>query len=100
MNKNLYAATHQRGATISTLNPKPTIAAYIYDKQQLDMVNNLISQGFLPTHTSVGVGKLDRAKWRIEDYKGKFGTGAKTVSYSPHSSNFNHITYFINQQAS
>lgn len=80
---------------IKTQHYNKFVQAAIYDKEQRKTINDLISKGYLPHHTSVGVGKLDRAQWRIEDYKGKFGEGVKMITYSPKSTNFNHLTYFL-----
>lgn len=92
MNANIYI---QDQPFIITENDNKYVKATIFDSEQLETINNLISLGYIPHHTSVGVGKLDRALWRIENYKGRFGEGIKMITRSYHSHNFNHLTYFI-----
>lgn len=84
----------QGGATIRTLTPNPVAQAFIYCQEQRAKVVQLIQHGFLPHHTSVGVGKSGKDHWRLEKYRGKFGKGFKMITTSPYSSNFNHLTYF------
>jgi hypothetical protein len=85
---------NQGGAVIRTLNPNPVAHALIYDNEQRAKIIQLIRHGFLPHHTSVGVGKAGKKLWNVEKYKGRFGKGFKMLTTSPFSSNFNHITYF------
>ena len=94
MNKTTENINNQGGATIRTLNPNPVAQAFIYCNEQRAKIVQLIRHGFLPHHTSVGVGKSGRKHWRVEKYRGKFGHGFKMISTSPFSTNFNHITYF------
>ena len=94
MNKTIKNIKNQNGATIRTLNPNSVAQAFIYSQEQRAKVVQLIRHGFLPHHTSVGVGKTGKDHWRIEKYRGKFGKGFKMLSTSPFSTNFNHITYF------
>ena len=86
---------NQDRSFIITQQPHSRVLAIIYDFQQRAMIQQLIDQGFLPHHTSVGRGNLAGANWKIEDYNGKFGTGIKMISRSPMSYNFNHLTYFV-----
>ena len=60
MNKTIKNISKQGGATIKTLNPNPVAHAFIYCQEQRAKVVQLIRHGFLPHHTSVGVGKLAR----------------------------------------
>lgn len=94
MNKTIKNISNQGGATIRTLNPNPVAQAFIYCQEQRAKVVQLIQHGFLPHHTSVGVGKTGKDHWRLEKYRGKFGKGFKMLTTSPFSTNFNHITYF------
>lgn len=86
--------SNQSGATIRTLNPNPVAQAFIYCGEQRAKIVQLINHGFLPHHTSVGVGRSGKNHWRVEKYRGKFGTGFKMITTSPYSTNFNHLTYF------
>ena len=94
MNKTIKNIKNQNGATIRTLSPNSVAQTFIYSQEQRAKVVQLIRHGFLPHHTSVGVGKTGKDYWRIEKYRGKFGKGVKMLSTSPFSTNFNHITYF------
>ena len=85
MNKTIKNINNQSGATIRTLYPNPVAQAFIYCQEQRAKVVQLIRHGFLPHHTSVGVGKTG---------KDHFGKGFKMLTTSPFSNNFNHITYF------
>jgi len=87
--------TKQDCCVIKTQHPKPDIAAGIYDKEEREAINELIRAGFLPHHTSVGIGKLDGEKWKVQEYEGMFGRGYKLITRSPYSHNFNHLTYFL-----
>ena len=89
----------QGGMAIRTLHPNPVAQAYIFSSEQRAKIVQLINHGFLPHHTSVGVGKTGRKHWRVEKYRGKFGKGFKMISTSPYSSNFNHLTYFVSAYA-
>lgn len=84
----------QDGATIVTLNPTKAAKALIYDNEQRATIINLIKHGFVPHHTSVGVGNTGKKLWNVEKYKGRFGKGFKMITRSPFSTNFNHLTYF------
>lgn len=95
MNKTTENITNQGGATIRTLNPNPVAQAFIYCQEQRAKVVQLIQHGFLPHHTSVGVGKTGRKMWNVEKYKGRYGEGYKMVTKSPYSTNFRHLTYFL-----
>jgi hypothetical protein len=94
MNKTIKNIKNQSGATIRTLNPNLVAQAFIYCEEQRAKIVQLISHGFKPHHTSVGVGKTGNDHWRLEKYRGRFGKGYKMITTSPFSSNFNHITYF------
>ena len=94
MKKTSEHIKNQGGATIRTLNPNPVAQAFIYCDEQRAKIKQLIRHGFLPHHTSVGVGKLGKLHWRVEKYEGKFGKGFKMITTSPYSTNFNHLTYF------
>ena len=99
MNKTIKNISNQGGATIRTLNPNPVAQAFIYCQEQRAKVVQLIRHGFLPHHTSVGVGKTGKNHWRLEKYRGKFGKGFKMISTSPYSFNFNHLTNFLSTYA-
>ncbi len=99
MNKTEQQVFKQDGATIHVLHPSSVCQAIIYSDEQRQKINELISEGYLPDHTSVGCGKATRANFSVESYKGKFGEGFKMVTTSPYSSNFNHLTYFIKKAA-
>ena len=86
--------SNQGGATIRTLNPNPVAQAFIYCNEQRAKIVQLIRHGFLPHHTSVGVGKSGKQHWRVEKYRGRYGRGFKMITTSPYSTNFNHLTYF------
>ena len=94
MNKTIKNIKNQSGATIRTLYPNPVAQAFIYSGEQRAKIVQLINHGFLPHHTSVGVGRSGKDHWRLEKYRGKFGRGFKMITTSPFSSNFNHLTYF------
>lgn len=94
MNKTIKNISNQSGATIRTLYSNPVAQAFIYSDEQRAKITQLIDHGFLPHHTSVGIGKSGRKHWRVVKYKGKFGNGFKMITTSPFSNNFNHITYF------
>lgn len=91
MNNNIF---NQDGDFVKTLRPT-RIMAKIYSPEQRKMVNLLIHHNFFPKHTAVGVGNCGRKKWSIEKYKGRHGVGFKMITHSPFSSNFNHLTYFV-----
>jgi hypothetical protein len=95
MSKELYYINNQDGATIRTLHPSSVAQAFIFCNEQRAKIVQLIRHGFLPHHTSVGVGLSGKKHWRVEKYRGKFGKGFKMITTSPFSSNFNHLTYFI-----
>ena len=86
MNKEIKNISNQSGATIRTLNPNPVAQAFIYCHEQRAKVVQLIRHGFLPHHTSVGVGKTGKDHWRLEKYRGRFGKGYKMITTSPLSS--------------
>lgn len=94
MNKTEKLVYNQTGATIHTLHPSRSVQARIYSEKQCEEINRLISEGYLPHHTSVGTGNSTRAHWTIETYNGKFGHGYRMITTSPYSNNFNHLTYF------
>lgn len=94
MSKTTEYINNQGGATIRTLNPNTVAQAFIYCEEQRAKVVQLIHHGFMPHHTSVGVGKTGKKHWRVEKYRGKFGSGFKMITTSPYSTNFNHLTYF------
>lgn len=94
MSKTTENIKNQSGATIRTLNPNPVAQAFIYCNEQRAKIVQLIRHGFLPHHTSVGVGRSGKDHWRVEKYRGKFGSGFKMITTSPYSTNFNHLTYF------
>ena len=94
MNKTIKNISNQSGATIRTLYSNPVAQAFIYSDEQRAKITQLIDHGFLPHHTSVGIGKSGRKHWRVVKYKGKFGNGFKMITTSPFSNNFNHINYF------
>ena len=94
MNKTMKYISNQSGMTIRTLNPNPVAQAFIFSNEQRAKIVQLIRHGFLPHHTSVGVGLSGKHHWRVEKYRGKFGKGFKMITTSPFSSNFNHLTYF------
>lgn len=75
------------------------IYARIYSEEQRTVINNLISEGYVPTETVVGKGRCTRKHGNLEEYSGKRGEGYRMISSYPHSSNFNSITFFIKQQA-
>lgn len=85
----------QTGATINTLHPSTNVQARIYSEEQRREINRLISEGYLPHHSSVGVGNTTKAHWTTKSYKGRFGEGILMLTTSPYSSNFNHLTYFL-----
>ena len=85
---------NQSGATIRTLYPNPIAQAFIFNSEQRAKIVQLIRHGYLPHHTSVGVGRSGKNHWRVEKYRGKFGSGFKMITTSPYSTNFNHLTYF------
>jgi len=95
MDKNLYAATHQKGNVINTLQPKPDVIAGIYDEEQREKINQLIESGLLPNHTSVAKKRLKGKLWDLEDYDGKFGKGVVMLTKSPYSYQMIHKTYFL-----
>lgn len=99
MNKTLQQVYNQSGAIIHTLHPSTVVHARIYSEEQRKEINRLISEGYLPHHSSVGVGNVTKAHWTTKNYKGRFGEGVVMLSTSPYSSNFNHKTYFIKQTA-
>jgi len=90
---------NQDGVVIATRHPKADIHAYIYDEEQRNVIKKLMSEGYEPHHTSVGIGKLEIRKtgkrWKLLPYDGQFGVGYKMISLSRMSSNFNHLTYFL-----
>lgn len=94
MNKTIKNIKNQNGATIRTLSPNSVAQAFIYSQEHRAKVVQLIRHGFLPHHTSVGVGKTGKDHWRLKKCRGRFGKGYKMLTTSPFSSNFNHITYF------
>lgn len=79
---------------IKVLRPS-RIWARIFSQEQRDMIKRLIRHNFFPHHTAVGEGRCSRKHWAIEKYRGRHGVGFKLITSSPFSSNFNHITYFI-----
>jgi len=99
MNKTEQQVYNQTGAIIHTLHPSTVVHARIYSEAQRKEINRLISEGYLPHHSSVGVGNSTKAHWTVINYKGKFGEGYKMITTSTLSSNFNHLTYFIKQAA-
>ena len=82
--------------TIRTTESNYPAKALIFDDEQRETIQVLINRGYYPHHTAVGRGKATEKHWSIEDYQGKYGKGFKMVTTSPYSHNFNHITYFIN----
>ena len=94
MKKTTENIKNQGGAVIRTLNPNPVAQASIFNSEQRAKIVQLIRHGFLPHHTSVGVGRSGKDHWRVEKYRGMFGSGFKMITTSPYSTNFNHLTYF------
>lgn len=94
MSKEREFINNQDGATIRTLHPSSVAQAFIFSNEQRAKIIQLMRHGFLPHHTSVGVGLSGKNHWRVEKYRGKFGNGFKMITTSPYSSNFNHLTYF------
>ena len=86
----------QDGAVINTLHPSSNVRAIIFSDEQRLMINLLLHHNFYPNHSSVGRGKSSKKHWRIEKYRGKYGKGFKMITTSPYSTNFNHLTYFVN----
>jgi len=82
---------------IKTLDNNPKILASIYSEEQRKEIDRLISEGYLPHHSSVGIGNPTKAHWTVNNYHGKFGYGFKMITTSTLSNHFNHITYFIKQ---
>lgn len=95
MNKTQQQIYNQTGAIINTLHPSTTVHAIIYSEEQRREINRLISEGYLPHHSSVGTGNTTKAHWTTTNYKGRFGEGILMLTTSPYSSNFNHLTYFL-----
>lgn len=77
------------GSLVITVQAGENLSGTILPKR-----GNRTRYGFLPHHTSVGVGKTGKDHWRVEKYRGKFGKGFKMLTTSPFSTNFNHVTYF------
>lgn len=94
MSKERDFINNQNGATIRTLHPSSVAQAFIFSNEQRAKIVQLIRHGFLPHHTSVGVGLSGKHHWRVEKYRGKFGNGFKMITTSPYSSKLNHLTYF------
>ena len=82
--------------TIRTTESNYPAKAPSFDDEQRETIQVLINRGYIPHHTAVGRGKATEKHWSIEDYQGKYGKGFKMITTSPYSRNFNHITYFIN----
>ena len=97
MNKTEQQIYNQNGAIIHTLHPNTNVHARIYSEEQRKEINRLIREGYLPHHSSVGVGNVTNAHWTTRNYKGRFGEGILMLTTSPYSSNFNHLTYFLKQ---
>lgn len=97
MTKTQQQVYNQTGAIINTLHPSNNVFAIIYSEEQRKEINRLISEGYLPHHSSVGTGNTTKAHWTTKDYKGRFGEGFVMLTTSPYSSNFNHLTYFLKQ---
>lgn len=97
MNKTQQQVYNQNGAIIHTLHPSTNVHARIYSEEQRREINRLISEGYLPHHSSVGTGNTTKAHWTTKSYKGRFGEGILMLTTSPYSSNFNHKTYFLKQ---
>lgn len=91
MTKTEQQIYNQNGAIINTLHPSNNVFARIYSEEQRKEINRLISEGYLPHHSSVGTGNTTKS------YKGRFGEGILMLTTSPYSSNFNHLTYFLKQ---
>lgn len=87
----------QNGATIHVLQPT-RVQAFIYGQEHREAINDLINRGYLPHHTSYGGGKPSKKHYNIEKYRGRFGEGYKMITTCPTSTNFSHITYFINSK--
>lgn len=81
--------------TANTMTSTNQVFARIYDDEQRQTITRLIKQGYTPLKTSVGRGNSTGKHWNLEPYKGRYGEGYKLITSSPLSSNFNHITYFI-----
>lgn len=68
--------------------------ARIYDQEQRDTINRLISHGFMPVRTVCGRGRCTSKHWNLEKLNSpRIGKGFKMIS-SYKFSNFNSITYF------
>lgn len=80
---------------IKTQHPSSVVKARIFSEDQRKAILWLISNSFLPHHSSVGKGHSTHRHWDLSEYKGRFGEGYKLITSSPCSSNFNHITYFV-----
>lgn len=77
--------------------------ARIFDDEQRETINKLMSLGFIPIMTTSGKGRCTRKHWNVEPYNGKHGNGYRMISaYNTrdqfgnfHPSSLNSITYFI-----
>lgn len=73
--------------------------AQIFDQEQRDTINRLISHGFVPVRTVCGRGHCTRQHWNLEKFRTKrLGKGFKMITATKASHNFNSITYFIHYE--
>lgn len=82
---------------IVTANINYNVLARIFDDEQRKTICELINRGYIPHHTSVGIGKTGKRHWSLTEYSGRFGCGYKMTTTSEYSNNFNHLTYFLKQ---
>lgn len=77
--------------------------ARIFDDEQRETINKLMSLGFMPIITTSGKGRCTRKHWNIEPYNGKHGDGYRMITAYNNRDQFgnfrpsrlNSITYFI-----
>ena len=81
---------------IKTQHHNTSKLAQIFDQEQRDTINRLISQGYIPVRTVCGKGRCTKRHWNLEILDSpRIGKGFKMISATKASHNFNSITYFI-----